>query len=48
MRRVLLTVTAIALALVLGIVAAGCKKSGGSSGGGGGYLGRNSQVTSSA
>lgn len=46
MRRVLLTVTAIALALVLGVVAAGCKKGGGSSGGG--YLGRNSQVTSSA
>jgi hypothetical protein len=47
MRKVLLTVTAITLALVLGMAAAGCKK-GGSSSGGTGYLGRNSQVTSSA
>jgi hypothetical protein len=47
MRKVLLTVAVIALAMVLGLAAAGCKKGSGSSGGGG-YLGRNSQATSSA
>jgi hypothetical protein len=47
MRKVLLTVAVIALAMVLSLAAAGCKKGSGSSGGGG-YLGRNSQVTSSA
>ncbi|HEX8927888.1 MAG TPA: hypothetical protein VGA45_03150 [Actinomycetota bacterium] len=46
MRKVLLTVAVIALAMVLSLAAAGCKKGGDS--GGGGYLGRNSQVTSSA
>jgi hypothetical protein len=46
MRNVLLTVAVIVLAMVLGVAAAGCKKGSGSSGGG--YLGRDSQVTSSA
>ncbi len=47
MRRVLVTIAVIALAVVLGAAAAGCKKSGSS--GGGSYMGRpHSQVTSSA
>jgi hypothetical protein len=46
MRNVLLTVAVIVLAVVLSVAAAGCKKGSGS--GGGGYLGRDSQVTSSA
>jgi hypothetical protein len=47
MRRVLVLAGIIALAVVLSVAAAGCKKSG--SGGGGGYMGGpHSQVTSSA
>jgi hypothetical protein len=47
MRRVLVTIAVIALAVALSVAAAGCKKSGNS--GGGGYMrGPDSQVTSSA
>lgn len=45
MRRVLVTIAVIALAVLLSVAAAGCKKGSGSSGG---YLGRHDQVTSSA
>jgi len=46
MRRVLVTIAVIALAVVLSVAAAGCKKSGSS---GGGYMGRpDSRVSSSA
>lgn len=46
MRRILVLIVAIALAVLLSVAAAGCKKGSGS--GGGGYLGRHSEVTSSA
>jgi hypothetical protein len=46
MRRVLVTIAILALAVLLGLAAAGCKKS---SSGGGGYMGRSQvQATSSA
>jgi hypothetical protein len=48
MRRTLVTIAVIALAVLLSVAAAGCKKGSGSTGGGGGYLGRHHQVTWSA
>jgi len=46
MRRAFVLAVTIALIVLLSVAAAGGKKGSGS--GGGGYLGRNSQVTSSA